>query len=276
MICFYHGSDLDGHCSGAIIKHKYKYVTMVPVTYGRKIPTELALDDVVYMVDFSLEPFQRMIGLREKSSELIWIDHHSSSIELSEKFDFNPPGIRRNDVAACELVWEWCFPDIPIPKAVKLISMYDVWNHNTSKDVVPFQLGLRAKYTLPDSRIWEVLFENYLDIVDEIISAGKYIQEYINADNERFMNAFSFETIFEGYNCICCNRGMVDSRIFDSKWDPKRHDLMVMFCRANNKWAVHLYTSHEGIDCGKIAKKYGGGGHKIAAAFRAKDLPFKI
>ena len=35
------------------------------------------------------------------------------------------------------------------------------------------------------------------------------------------------------------------------------------------------YIPKKNIDCSEIAKKYGGGGHKQAAGFQCKELPFK-
>jgi oligoribonuclease NrnB/cAMP/cGMP phosphodiesterase (DHH superfamily) len=273
MLCFYHGSDLDGHCSGAIINKKYGDVTLIPLSYGKYVSLDLVRGEVVYLIDFSIEPFAKMLELERKCEELIWIDHHSSAIKRAEQESFNPTGVRDENKSACELTWEWCFPGEEVPLAVTLLGKYDTWHHDWSADVLPFQYGMRAKHTIPGDPLWDVIFDNF---IGDLITAGKNIMEYVTTDNSRYINAFSFETIFEGYSCICCNRGLVDSRIFDDVWDPKIHDLMVTFCRSNNKWLIHLYTNRVGINCGEIAKKYGGGGHRKAAGFRRKELPFKI
>jgi nanoRNase/pAp phosphatase (c-di-AMP/oligoRNAs hydrolase) len=39
---------------------------------------------------------------------------------------------------------------------------------------------------------------------------------------------------------------------------------------------VSLYSTRDDIDCGAIAKTYGGGGHKGAAGFQCDTLPFPI
>jgi nanoRNase/pAp phosphatase (c-di-AMP/oligoRNAs hydrolase) len=39
-----------------------------------------------------------------------------------------------------------------------------------------------------------------------------------------------------------------------------------------DEWIISLYSRN--IDVSEIAKKYGGGGHKGAAGFHCKDLPF--
>ena len=38
MKCFFHSADLDGHCSGAIVKHKYPDCEMIGINYGQEFP----------------------------------------------------------------------------------------------------------------------------------------------------------------------------------------------------------------------------------------------
>jgi len=38
MKCFYHSVDLDGHCSGAIVKRAYPDCEMIGINYGDKFP----------------------------------------------------------------------------------------------------------------------------------------------------------------------------------------------------------------------------------------------
>ena len=42
-----------------------------------------------------------------------------------------------------------------------------------------------------------------------------------------------------------------------------------------NKWKVSLYSTKPEIDCGAIAKTYGGGGHVGAAGFVCNRLPWE-
>ena len=64
--CFYHSADFDGHCSGAIIKKKFDDVEMIGINYGDEFPwSDIKPDETVYMVDFSLQPFDLMIKLNK-------------------------------------------------------------------------------------------------------------------------------------------------------------------------------------------------------------------
>jgi len=281
MKCYYHAADLDGKCSGAIVKYYDQECELVPIDYGYKTNLKHLNDEVVYMVDFTLEPFSRMIDL-DKRTDFVWIDHHKSAIDEASKRRFDPLGSRDIKYAACELTWKYCFPDTPVPKGVSLLGRYDVWDHDwlmvgDRSVVLMYQYGMRVLDTNPSSDIWARIFECDDSFNDHIIETGRSIAQYVEINNEHYVHGYSFTTTFEGYSCICCNRGMTNSKLFDTIWDEKSHDLMVTFCRTRNAvWLVHLYTARRGVDCGAIAKRYGGGGHEKAAGFRCRNLPFKI
>ena len=76
--------------------------------------------------------------------------------------------------------------------------------------------------------------------------------------------------------CIALNSYRSNSTIFDSIWDEAKYDAMLIFCWRKVHWTISMYTYKENIDCGKICKKRGGGGHKRAAGFQTLELPFKL
>ena len=79
---FYHKSDLDGRCSGAILKYHIPDITLVGIDHGDPFPWNMINSGtIVYMCDFSLPDINLMYRLWEKSAEFIWIDHHKSAIE---------------------------------------------------------------------------------------------------------------------------------------------------------------------------------------------------
>jgi len=280
MKCFYHSADLDGHCSGAIVKHLFPECEMVPINYGGEFPWKSVANETVYMVDFGL-PIEDMVRL-DKIADLCWIDHHKTAIEAADRADFNPAGLRGIGVGACEIAWTY-LTDEPVPRAVRLLSMYDVWNHS-DPDVLLFQYGMRLhEDTRPgNDNLWGKLFSrDWRAYVELTIERGKTIWKYEISQNKKKCDSMAFESEFEypngrKLNAICCNLGMVNSQLFDSVWDPEKHDVMVAFCRRNGVWNVSLYTTKDDIDCGEIAKSFGGGGHKQVAGFSCKDLPLMV
>ena len=280
MKCFYHSVDLDGQCSGAIVKYTYPECEMIGINYGDDFPWDTIKEgETVFMVDFSMQPITDMLRLNIVC-DLIWIDHHKTAIDEANANGFIASGGQCVEVgkAGCELTWEYIRPDENMPRAVYLLGRYDVFDHSDA-DTLPFQYGMRFQDdTYPENQaLWQSLFLNDGNIGD-IKRSGDITLKYDELQNAKFCKAYAFDTEFEGLQAICANRGFCSSKLFDSVYDENKHDLMIMFqCLPLPKemWTVSLYSTKDEVDCGVIAKKYGGGGHKGAAGFQCKELPFK-
>ena len=276
MKAFYHSADLDGHCSGAIIKRKYPECEMIGIDYGQLFPwPEIVPGETVFMVDFSLQPFEDMERLNEMC-KLVWIDHHKSAIdEAHERGFLAHEQVLEVGKAACELVWEYCYPAIAIPFSVRLLGRYDVWDLKYDSDIMPFQYGMRmVPDTLPDADIWKSVLYDTSD-VSNLIKCGKMILEYQTAQSAKYAKACAFETSILAQPAIAMNVGLANSQMFESVWDPEKHKVMMPFVWKDGQWTVSLYTTPEtGIDVSLIAKAYGGGGHQQAAGFQCEKLPF--
>lgn len=78
------------------------------------------------------------------------------------------------------------------------------------------------------------------------------------------------------WRCICLNTPLFSSQSFEGVWDPEKHDVMVAFAKmATGKWKVSLYSTKPEVDCGAIAKTFGGGGHRGASGFECDKLPWE-
>ena len=276
MKCFYHSADLDGHCSGAIVKHFYPECEMIGINYGDEFPwRSIGHDENIYMVDFSLQPFDGMIQLAATTPHFHWIDHHKTAIEESTKHNFTIHGLRRDGIGACQLTWEYLSGGFKLPYSIKLLAEYDVWNHK-DENTLPFQYGMRLLKTNPNDsmRLWNSLF-NGNEFTTDMIYKGKTVLEYVKQDNEKYCQACSFDTEIDGLKCIAINKMMTNSQVFESVWNNTKYDAMLTFGRRNGKWTVSLYTDKDGVDVSIIAKARGGGGHKQAAGFQCDELPFK-
>ncbi len=295
--CFYHSADYDGILSGFLIKHFRPEAQLYPIDYGNKFPFEdITKEDTVYMVDFSLQPFENMNKLYELCGNLIWVDHHISAIKAyDEEKKYEIDGIRNNLYAGCELTWMWFNQRIIafIPEIVRLIGRYDVWDDKASNwdRIMAFQYGLRLRnLTAEDKRWLDYLYmtsdgKQYPEsVIESTVQEGKICLQYIQSDNQRYLASYGYEIQFEGLKAIVCNKGMSNSKLFDSAWDATKYDIMITYCKLKNdtkKWTISLYSTKSEIDCSIIAKnislKYGegsGGGHKLAAGCQIIDINF--
>jgi oligoribonuclease NrnB/cAMP/cGMP phosphodiesterase (DHH superfamily) len=258
MKCFYHKTDLDGHCSGAIVLKKFPQCQMFGVDYNDGLVVKnLTPNEEVYVVDFSFS-IDEMIELNN-ICKLHWIDHHKSKIEDASKTGFLSTGGQLLEIgqAGCELTWKYLYPDEGVPRVVHLLGRYDVWDHN-NPDVLRFQYGIRQeKNTIPQHGIWINLFKN--KGVQKIIDRGEIILKYENTQNEKYAKSMSYETEFEGLRAIVMNKPFSNSKVFDFVYDPKKHDIMILFGYKSKEFKYTLFADKDNIDVSKIAKKYGGG-----------------
>lgn len=266
---------------------------MIGINYGQGFPWDrIEKDETVFMVDFTLQPFDQMERLDDLAS-LVWIDHHKTEVEEANKRGFSCDGIRKIGTGACELTWKYFEYENPMcPLAILFLAQYDVWDHSDPA-VLPFQYGFRMfPDTRPDNQeLWEPFFMGNGPLGDEwhiVRERGELLLEYEEQQNAKFCMAYAFPTVLYFsepnnpdrilHDAICANRGFTNSKVFDSVYDPTKHDMMITFCRLKppaHKWTVSLYSTKPEIDCGQIARTFGGGGHKGAAGFSCKELPFE-
>lgn len=305
LVC-YHSADLDGKCSAAIVLHYEKQrwnrdCELYGINYGDPFPWgKIVAGRRVYMVDFSLQPFEPDMPKLAGMCEFIWVDHHKSTLEEFEKYHQPLAGMNKVKLgrAGCELTWELLYgrPDdgtagtnyeaAKMPHAVMLLGRYDVYDEKCTivpwSHILAFQYGMRLKDNDPHSPDWLTLFgddgiEAEVDMLKAITVGGHSILAYEARQNEIAMSACGFETKFEGLFALACNRGPTNSKLFESQWNPTKHDLMIAFYWSRRgEWKVGLYTTKDEIDCGALAKRHGGGGHPGAAGFQCAELPFAL
>jgi oligoribonuclease NrnB/cAMP/cGMP phosphodiesterase (DHH superfamily) len=267
MKCFYHKSDLDGHCSGAIVRRALPAVELIGVDYNDKLNRDaVSRGELVFVVDFSF-PAKDMEWLNSHS-QLVWCDHHKSAIEKCARID-GIRGVREIGTAGCELTWLHLNPDQEMPLSVHLLGRYDVWDHRDSR-VLPFQYGMRDQdETLPDAEIWPAVIEDESKVF-EIIAHGETVLAYQTKQDAKYAKAMAYESDFHGLRALIMNKPFSSSKAFDSIYDPDRHDIMILFGVKSGEFKYSLYSGKDSVDVSSIAVQYGGGGHKGAAGFYSK------
>lgn len=288
----YHSHDLDGKCSGAIVK-KYllekgiedNEIDMIPFDYGYKFPYDkINKTDTIYIVDISVNPFNEMVEILEKYN-IVWVDHHKTVLDKVNLNHVKYTGKLSTEESACELCWKYFFKNEP-STLIKLLGTYDIFK-NAGDDfwneiVSPFQYGMRS-YSNDCStnyKFWEIILnqneEDEDKFIKNTIKIGNGILSYIKKENNSICNRNSFEAKFHGLNAICCNTNMHSSLFFSSLQNLNDYDIMLAYEYNNsNKIKVSLFTTKDYIDVSKLAGKYGGGGHKKAGGFMTDNLVLK-
>lgn len=294
VYCYYHSADLDGHCSAAIVwqwcrEWGQEFVPR-PVNYGQEVDwLEAAKEEGAgaVIVDFTPggdDPAQTLdLMAYELHGRLLWIDHHRTAILKVGESDVK--GARGVGFAACELTWECLCKGRPMPDAVRLLGRYDVFDRRDAAEwearILPFQYGMRLQeHNAADAEtadFWEALFNEYTFdeksyLVQDIIGSGRTALKAERMNNKRTAEAAAYDCVFEGLLCCAINaRG--NSLVLDD-YALGKHKMRVLWGFAKNKWLVSLYENGDPkVDCGALAQKHGGGGHKGAAGF---SLPAEL
>jgi oligoribonuclease NrnB/cAMP/cGMP phosphodiesterase (DHH superfamily) len=289
MKCFYH-DDLDGKCAAAIV-YKWHIDNHIPVEhsdfcqidYPATISTEDIHDgDLVFIVDFSVSPDEYKL-LMEKAADVIWIDHHRSALEKYESANVHPMGVRDTKESACLLTWKYLYETCGVPLAIKFISDMDTWTWEYGTITELFISGLESLPTDPLSCVWEELFDlggpSYVDtaywLLDKatayrkILDRGEVVKDYKKQWYSSYTRKRAFTSYIEGHRCLCLNLGDAGIEAFGD--DTSSYPIVVAFAFDGDFCKVSLRAttpiSEGGVDVGKMAEKYGGGGHPSAAGF---------
>jgi len=275
-LIIFHRVDYDGLGSMAVTKEALKKYTNNPIdifgyNYNDPIPdfeNYLSVYDAIFLVDISF-PSEEMIKLKE-SGKAVWIDHHITQIQESEELGYDDmEGIRIDGVAACELCWKYFNSGIEIPKPILYLSHYDTWRHdvfNWDKEILPFQYGLRAKYSL-NAQLFSQEFLDILDNFESIRESGVGILKYLNGTWKGSVKGYAFDVEVAGkYKGVCMLTSTFGSSQFDSVKD--QYDVYICVNRKSPEvYNFSMYVNdHCDFDAGALMKSlYSGGGHKGAA-----------
>ena len=261
----------------------------------------------IYLVDYSLSTTNDTCWAQEisKYTCFVWIDHHDSSI-VSENICHdlkNIHGIRIDGISAAALCWIYTHNAIidlevakiqhnshidkiealdllvymGVPKLIRLVHQYDIWDHS-AVNMQPVYFNYGNQYDLD---WWIDLLENhpvaYLDsVATDNINIGS--QKYAAAVkyNEQYCRDYGFETTLRvdenNYSVFAVNKPSGNSLLFGDIIN--NYDIVSVFNYVGPDacYRYSIYSREDGVDVGKIARSFGGGGHVHAAGFKTKKL----
>lgn len=281
MKIFYH-ADADGKCAAHLV---YRYATadvsaqFVEMDYHKRFPLEdIQPGEEVWIVDFSIEPAE-MEKLLEITKDVIWIDHHVSSIEKYGG-DCAIKGLRSVDSSGCELAWLFILlginghrvhidPDLrgECPEYVRLIGDRDTWTFAFGDTTRYLHEAFKAAGEPGPKDDW--WYRASANVEAELIN-GQLLLDATRAQYAAIVERAAFETVWEGHRILVCNCPIYTSELFGERVDD--YPLVAVYCHLGDRWKVSLYSVK--MDVVQYAEKHGGGGHPRACGFITDSLPF--
>lgn len=272
ILVVYHRIDIDGWLSGAICKMAYPTAELLGYNYGDPIP-DLTGYDKIYICDVSLP------NMNEKC---IWLDHHISAIN---KYPSSIPGMRSTSFSGCELTYLEIHQDVPTD-LILYAGLYDSFRFkglDYEQEVLYVQYGLRTYIQDVYTAIETIkAFNAGILTIDDLKIQGRIIFNYLTVQaqksyKEKTEDKYLSENMYENgeyvstikRRFICINEERMNFANFGIDYVADGYHGVLSYYFADGVWNYSLYSTV--VDCAKIAKDFGGGGHKGAAGFRLEE-----
>lgn len=277
-------SDLDGVCSGAVVRSRYPNCNVMITNYGRNRSLfKIKPYDMVFVTDFSLT-LDEFYRLRQKNCEIIWIDHHKDNYETLQHQGWDCPGLRRDDWCGAALTWIFLNPDVPteaMPDCIKLVNDYDLWKFEDPR-TKDFSYGSGLYDIRPGNlsgdEFWKALFAGDQDRMNLVLKFGAHVRKYVELAQDTYCNDCAYYTQLptpEGpKNILALTVRAGNSSVFD-RMDKKNVDAVFTGQYVSNIgcYRCSMYSPDNIKEILPIVKMMGGGGHPKAAGFEANSYP---
>ena len=262
-LCIYHGNCLDGFGAAWAVRNAlgenveyYKGIHQQP-------PPEVNGRDV-FLVDFSYKK-ELLEEMLKTAASITILDHHISAEEdLSELLQCGKiKGLFDMNRSGAMLTWQWFHPDQQPPELIKHIQDRDLWLFKLegTREIT----AALSSYSY-DFKVWDKLMANHKDELEVLKRDGKAIERKLQKDIKELIASGVIRMIIGGYDVPVLNAP--SSYVSDAG-----HIMSIGQPFAACYWdhrdgrSFSLRSAKEGVDVAKVAKKYGGGGHKKAAGF---------
>lgn len=256
------------------------------VHYGNEVPWHLWEDldyaPEVYIVDFSY-PADVLREIRERSSKLVVLDHHATAQEsLAELI---AEGSKTSGIelffdmtkSGAVLAFEYFGGYADTVELVAYVEDRDLWNWK-----LPYSKEVNAviqstEFTL---EAWDKLARReVIDLAEE----GRVMLATRQALVDTVSRHYEWLEL-EGCWVPACNSSILQSEIGNQLMlDVSDAPFAVVWFAKGDSAVVSLRSTDQALDVSRIAKGYGGGGHRNAAGFKvdlalwvswlAKELP---
>lgn len=265
-ICIYHSNCTDGFGAAWVVRKFFGEIDFFPGVYQTPPPDVTGKD--VILVDFSYKR-DIIIEMARSAKRILIIDHHKSAIadlidlpdNVKTVFDMNHSGAM--------LTWNYFYPDKDPPQLLLHIEDRDLWGFEMFHTREVFSWLSSYPYNFPT---WDQLM---LANLRDAKNYGAAILRKQKKDIDELLPLMTRRCVIGGYIVPVVNLPL--TYISDScNLLAEGHPFAAAYWDAGDGSRVFSLRSsgEEGLDVSKIAKQYGGGGHKNAAGFTLTEKDF--
>lgn len=279
LLCIYHANCADGFAAAWAVRDQLgTNVEFHPGVYGDPPPD--VTDRHVLLVDFS---YKRPVleAMAQTARSVIVLDHHKTAIEdlaglpapemfgdwsgdgalpLLEEAELPLAALFDLERSGAAITWDF-FHHLPRPALINHIQDRDLWRFNLS--------GTREIYAAVTSHpfdfdVWDVLMRANLE---ELRAEGVALLRKYDKDVAELVALTRREMVINGYQVPAANLPVTMASDGGNLLAQGR-PFGVSYYDTDEHRVYSLRSTADGVDVSKIAKRFGGGGHKHAAGFR--------
>lgn len=265
-LIIYHANCIDGFCAAWVAHELFgDHATYHAASYGEPPPDVIGRD--VHMLDFSYDR-ETTVRVLSTAAQLVILDHHVTAakdlIGLSPMFHFD---MRRSGAG---MAWDYFFPLDERPWLVDYVEDRDLWRFE-----LPRSREINAWIsTLPfEFAQWSAARQS----TTETVAAG--FGSLILRKTEQYVRELAVdarEQMFDGRLVWVVNAPKYDvsellARLLTRTTTNGPPPFVVAWRQRRDGEYEYSLRSTE-IDVSEIARRYGGGGHRLAAGFTCTEM----
>ena len=274
IVVIYHGNCSDGFGGAWAAWKKFgdqaDYLSAHHLKPNQPEPLADLKDKTVYFIDF-IYPKEITERIIRENKAVTAIDHHITMREvvaLTKDFIFD------NEHSGAVLAWNYFHSEKEIPKLLRHIEDFDLWKFKlpNTKEIMAF-----LEITENNFELWDKLAQ---DLENEgasksYLEQGKAILAYQKTLVNQLAETAELVS-FEGHSILVANAPHALASSLGHVLYQKNPPMSVIWNQQKDRKSFSL-RSDGTVDVGRMAQKYGGGGHKTAAGFRLEpdaELPW--
>jgi len=274
IVVIYHAECTDGFSAAYVAWKKFgDTAEYIGISHNDIVPEGLK-DKEIYLLDiaYDMVPLQQIIA---ENKRVVVLDHH---VTREQEIRSAPEHRYGTDQSGVGLAWEFFFPGAPLPILLSCIQEGDLWRFNAEHvhellayvDIIPFEFAQ---------------WQEAVELVETQAGRQKAIElgSALITYRDRLLQKVAknvHPVIFEGIRTLAINvnltRSMI-SQLGNQMASTMLPPIAILWGVKHDRISVSL-RGNGSVDVGALAVKYGGGGHKNAAAFSlplGSPLPWK-
>lgn len=260
IVIIYHASCPDGFGAAWAAWKKFgNSAEYHPVTHSAKPPALRGKE--VYFLDLAYKPGV-MRKVVKDAAKVTVIDHHvtaKDSVKLAQesRYDMNHSG--------AFLAWKYFHPGKPVPRLLLHIEDEDLWKFKLAGTMA---VNARMELLDFDFKKWDKAIRDFEKpaLRKKFIQEGNLLGAYRTRIVRRIVQESAVPVKFLGYRVLAVNGAKPFTSELGNMLYKMQPPLGIVWQERRGILSVSL-RSNGTVDVAKIAERFGGGGHKAAAAF---------